>query len=148
MTDETTAVDLEHDEETDAALDSDDIVEVQARVTVGVRNDETGKTEYHEPGSVFDLDVNEAKRLYELGHIGPPSSADDAESDESEAGITGTEIPDDFPAREDLIGAGHGTLEQVLLLAFQNRLESVDGIGPKTADEIHDFIAGTEETED
>jgi len=50
------------------------------------------------------------------------------------------DLPDDFPARDVLIGLGV-TLDEVKALDTMEKLEALKGIGPKSAENILKYLA-------
>ena len=75
------------------------------------------------------------------GELGLPDAAElelqEAEELKAESSIT--PLPDDFPARPELIAAGLKTVEAVK--AYEDLL-SVKGIGSRTVDRIRGYLGG------
>jgi len=77
-----------------------------------------------------DLTCNTAfgKEMIELGYAIELEDAEDGD------------LPDDFPARDVLIGLGV-TLDEVKALDSLEKLEALKGIGPKSAENILKYLA-------
>ena len=72
-----------------------------------------------------------------------PVVKDNLEFEEVEdaAGTEG-DLPDDFPARGDLLSDGEYVTIQAVKDASDDDLEAVDGVGPATVEDIRAFIEG------
>lgn len=85
-----------------------------------------------------------AKRRLGMIQVGPmlkPAPDEGGGEGEGEGeGGGGVELPADFPGREPLVAAGHGTVEVVAGLTREQLLK-IDGIAKATADKIAAALA-------
>lgn len=91
---------------------------------------------------------DKAGKLYRAGTEVPASalkaSSGTAKSGAGGAGTPGGKgdaLPDEFPAREALVGGGYNTLADVRA-ASDEELDGLPGVGPATIREIRDAIGG------